>query len=111
MYQITDAGRTELKEHAAQTQAFWSRFRDRTPSGAGFHEINFLRDAVNDLTRTVGDGIRTAVFSGDVDTVHAFRLAIERLQSEVREIITQGPSTQSQDAPSGETQNFRVVGQ
>lgn len=105
VYQITDAGRAELQEHAGVVQAFWSRFRDNdnAPSGASLHEINFLRDALNGLNQTIGGGLRSAMVSGDQETIRHLRLAVERLQSEVREIIVQGAASQTDSAPGGGT--------
>ncbi len=100
VYQLTDKGKSELDEHSDLADGFWSRFSDHTPPGAALHEVNFLRDALNDLTRTVGGSLRSAIFNGDVETIRRIRLALESCQNQVREIIAQGASTKSaaQDA-------------
>src|SRR5439155_3386205 len=93
-YELTDEGRAHLEEHSASTEDFWSRFHGRAPSGAVLHEVNFLRDALNDLTRTVGSSLRSAIFATDADTIRRVRQVLERTQNEVREIITQSASGQ-----------------
>ncbi len=105
VYQIADAGRAELKEHAIPVQAFWSRFQDNVPAGASLHEINFLRDALNGLNGTIRGGLRSAILSGDQEAIHHLRLAVERFQSEVREIIVRGSGSQTAPAPGDDAGN------
>jgi DNA-binding PadR family transcriptional regulator len=95
VYELTDSGRAELEEHLAQAEGFWNRFRDRTPPGAGGYELNFLEDALHDLARTVRGGLRNVAYGGDPETIRRVRLALERCQNEVREIISQGASARS----------------
>lgn len=95
VYQLTDAGRAELEEHSHFAQDFWSRFHERVPSGATLQEINFLKDALHDLTRTVGRSLHSAIFTGNPDTIRRMRQTLERCQNEIREIIGQAASTQS----------------
>jgi DNA-binding PadR family transcriptional regulator len=90
VYELTDAGRADLEEHLAMAEGFWHRFRDRTPSGPSRSEFGFLKDALNDLDRTVHGGLRSAAMAGDHDTIRRMRLALERCQNEIREIIAQG---------------------
>jgi DNA-binding PadR family transcriptional regulator len=90
VYHLTDSGHAELDKNAALVEGFWARFRERTPSGPNLHEMKFAGDALKDLLRTVGGGMRNAVLSGDPDTVRKIRLALERCQNEIREIIAQG---------------------
>jgi DNA-binding PadR family transcriptional regulator len=101
VYQLTDAGRAELEEHKSHTESFWSRFHQGVPSGAVLHEVNFLRDAVGDLNRTVGGALRAAAMAGNTDTVRKIRQALERTQNEIREIVAQG--VQGQPANGGDS--------
>ena len=89
VYELTDKGRAELADHADIPQGFWSHFHDRAASGAALHEVNFLKDALNDLTRTVGSGARSAIHAGNPETLRRIRTSLERCQSEIREIIAQ----------------------
>jgi DNA-binding PadR family transcriptional regulator len=104
VYQLTDAGRIEIEKHLAMAEGFWNRFRAHAPSGPGRHEVTFAEDAFHDLARTVRTGIRSAIASGDLDTVRKLRLALERYQNEIREIIAQGSPVEprSEDAESAE---------
>ncbi len=90
VYQLTDSGREELDKQRGLVEGFWSRFRDRTPSGANLHELKFAGDALKDLLRTVGGGLRNGAFASDPDTVRKVRQALERCQTEIREIMAQG---------------------
>ena len=105
VYQLTDEGRTELEEHLGFAKDFWSRFRERIPKGAMLYEINFVKDALTDLNRTVSGSFRSAAFSGNADTLRRVRQSLERCQNEIREIITQGGSAQpmgdDREGPSG----------
>ncbi|MDQ6693291.1 MAG: PadR family transcriptional regulator [Chloroflexota bacterium] len=102
VYHLTEAGEAELKEHLSRSQGFWARYKEHVPSGPIMSELNFVRDAVNDLTRTVGGGIRTAAFSGDTETVRKIRLVLERCQNEVREIIARGTEAGSTPQANGD---------
>ncbi|MFL5732601.1 MAG: PadR family transcriptional regulator [Chloroflexia bacterium] len=95
VYQLTDAGRAELEKHLALAEGFWRRFRDHAPSGPGRHELTFVEDALHDLARTVRWGVRGAVANGDHETIRRVRLALERYQNEIREMIAQGGIAQS----------------
>lgn len=95
VYNLTDNGRAELADHATMVEGFWARFRERTPAGANLHELKFAGDAVKDLLRTVGEGLSNAAFSGDSETARKVRLALERCQNEIREIIAQGATAQA----------------
>ena len=100
--QISIQQMRELKERAGMTQAFWGRFQHRTPSGAAMHEINFLRESLHGLRTTVEGGIRSAIMSNDADTLRRIRLAVERLQSEIRGIITENATSQQPAGAEGE---------
>jgi len=102
VYQLTDAGRTEMQEHSGHAKGFWSRFGEQMPSGSALHEISFVKDALNDLNRTVGTALRGAMFLGgsNSDTIRKVRQVLERSQNEIREIIAKaaneaGPTSES----------------
>ncbi len=103
VYHLTDSGREELDKQRGLVEGFWSRFRDRTPSGANMHELKFAGDALKDLLRTVGGGLRGGVFADDPDTVRKVRQALERCQTEIREIMAQSTANRpshNQDEPN-----------
>jgi DNA-binding PadR family transcriptional regulator len=104
-YTLTDAGREELGKQHGLLEHFWSRFPADAGSGAARQEVSFLQDALNDLTRTVSGGLREAMMAGDTGTIREVRLALERTQNQIREIITQRatdrPSPGEDDAAEG----------
>ncbi len=93
VYQITDTGRTELAERADSVNSFWDRFKEQELTASIQHEVEFLRDALDDLSRTVWNSLRIAMAGGDTKTVRNVRATIERCQNEIREIVTRGPET------------------
>ena len=94
LIELTDEGRAHLEEHSDSAEDFWSRFHGRAPSSAVMHEVTFLRDAMNDLNRTIGGSLRSAIFASDADTVRKVRLLLERTQNEIRELISQSAGAQ-----------------
>jgi DNA-binding PadR family transcriptional regulator len=101
VYAITDAGRTELAAHDEVVRAFWSRFTEQAAPGQSRAEVGFVRDEFGDLTRTVWEGVRGIMRSGDHAAIRDIRLALERCKNDVREIIARsasgGPSTENGD--------------
>ena len=87
VYHLTDAGRAELDAHAGTVDAVWARFAGQAPSGASRHEAAFLHDELQDLHRTIWEGLRGAHLAGDGEAVRQVRQALERCKNEVREII------------------------
>jgi DNA-binding PadR family transcriptional regulator len=87
VYHLTDAGRAELEAHAGTVEAVWSRFAGGAPSGASRHEAAFLHDELQDLHRTIWEGLRGPLDAGDGQAVRQVRQALERCKNEVREII------------------------
>jgi DNA-binding PadR family transcriptional regulator len=102
VYHLTESGRAELDKNASLVEGFWSRFQQRTPSAPSMYELKFAADAMKDLLRTIGIGIRTGALSGDPDTIRKVRQALERCQNEIREIISQNPSTRPASSGSQE---------
>jgi len=89
VYHLTEAGRAELDARAEHVDAFWARFAARGTAKAIRHEVGFLQDELDDLTRTAWGGLREAIERDDQQTIRQVRLAVERCQNEVREIITE----------------------
>jgi hypothetical protein len=58
------------------------------------YEVRFAAEALKDLLRTVGEGLRNGVFARDPEKVRKVRAALERFQSEIREILAESPSGQ-----------------
>lgn len=88
VYNLTEAGHAELDKQHISVEGFWSRFRERMPSGANAYELRFAGDAFRDLLRTVIGGFRSGAFAKNPETVRNIRLALERCQNEIREILT-----------------------
>jgi DNA-binding PadR family transcriptional regulator len=87
IYSLTESGRAELDKQHSLVEGFWSRFHKQVPSGATLHEMRFAGDALKDLLRTVGGGLHSGAFAHDPAAIHKVRRALERCQTEIREII------------------------
>ncbi|MEO5951160.1 MAG: PadR family transcriptional regulator [Chloroflexia bacterium] len=87
IYSLTETGRAELDKQHTLVEGFWSRFRERVPSGVTMHELRFAGDALKDLMRTVGGGLHSGAFARNPEAVSKIRQALERCQTEIREII------------------------
>jgi DNA-binding PadR family transcriptional regulator len=105
VYHITDSGRAELDKQHSTVEGFWSRFGDEAPHDVNMPELKFARDALVDLLRTLGDGLKSGAIGGDSDTVRRIRESLERCQNEVRQIISE-----SSAARSGESARARTSG-
>ena len=99
VYHLTEAGLVELEARAEDLSAFWARFGSQAASATSQPEIGFLREALEDLGRTVWGGLRSFVDRDDVETVRRVRQAVERCRSEVREIIAQSISQKPSSEP------------
>ena len=106
VYHLTESGRAELDKQHSTVEGFWSRFQYDMPSDVSVHELKFARDALVDLLRTLGDGLKTGALARDTDTVRRIRASLERCQNEVREIISE-----SSAAKSGESARVRTSGE
>jgi DNA-binding PadR family transcriptional regulator len=91
VYELTEAGRAELDAHRDRVDAFWARFTSDAPSVASRHEVGFLQDELDDLSRTIWNGLHEAIASGDRELVRRVRRAVEQCQEEVRSLIASGP--------------------
>jgi DNA-binding PadR family transcriptional regulator len=110
VYALTEAGRAELAAHAELVAATLGRFGGHAQPRADRHEVNFLRDELRDLTRTVGGGLRAAMESGDVAMLRRMRQALERCQEEIRAIITGAAEPPAAQAPAVEPDRTRPEG-
>lgn len=102
VYSLTESGQEELDKQHQSVEGFWSRFSDRMPSGAHMHEVRFAGDALKDLLRTFGDGLRIVASANDSDAARKIRLALEKAQNEIREIIA-GSTSSPDSASNGDT--------
>lgn len=100
VYSITASGTAELEQHAEVAAGFWSRFGEQGATGANQYEVNFLRDALDDLSRTVWSSLRPALAGDDTATIRAVRKAVEQCQNEIRDIVAQaGPQRGEHNTP------------
>jgi len=84
VYALTEAGRAALEGHAADLTDFWARFAGPAESDAARPEVGFLRDALDDLARTVWRGIGE---QDSPETIGRVRQAVEHCRNEVRSLI------------------------
>jgi DNA-binding PadR family transcriptional regulator len=101
VYNLTEAGRGELDAHAEHVDAFWGRFAARKIAKTSRHEVGFLQDELDDLTRTVWGGLREAIERDDQQMIRRARQAVERCQNEIREIISEHSSGKARQFPGG----------
>lgn len=87
IFQLTEAGSTELTAQAEQVGAFWQRFADQSIAVASQHEVTFLQEELDHLNRIVWNGLHTAIAQGQTATIRRVRSAIEECQTKVRELI------------------------
>lgn len=86
IFHITEAGRADLETHAQEIADFWVRFS--AAQSAGGPEAGFLRDEMESLFRTVWEGMRGPLSTGDTESIKNVRLSLERCRNEIREILT-----------------------
>ncbi|HET6382880.1 MAG TPA: PadR family transcriptional regulator [Armatimonadota bacterium] len=92
VYELTDAGRSELEAQAERVAGFWAAFAERAPSEAAQHDVGFLQDAMHDLARTIWTGLREAIANSDQETIRRVRLSVQRCEDEIRGLIAGNPS-------------------
>lgn len=95
VYALSEAGRAALEGHAADLADFWGRFAGPAESDAARPEVGFLRDALDDLARTVWRGIEEQ----DLETVGRVRRAVDQCQNAVREILAATGRTEQKENP------------
>lgn len=99
VYNLTEAGRAELDAHAVHVDTFWGRFAARSIAKTSRHEVGFLQDVLDDLTRTAWGGLREAIERDDQQTIRQVRQAVERCQNDIREIISERGSGKAKQFP------------
>src|SRR5579872_1548659 len=87
IYELTEAGQVELDAQAERVEAFWSGFAASAPSEATQHDVAFLKEDVEDLTRTIWRGLRMAIAKGDQGTIRSVRRVVQQCQEEIRSLI------------------------
>jgi hypothetical protein len=87
----------EWEANKERVDAFWARFTSEAPSRASQHEVVFLQDALEGLSRTVWRGLDEAIERGDEETLRRARRAVEACQEAIRALIV--GSTPAADAP------------
>lgn len=90
VYQLTEAGKTELDAQSRQVAAFWERMGGRGLPPATQHELNFLYEELEHLNRIVRSALRPAIAEDQSDTIRRVRGVIEECQEKVRRIIAGG---------------------
>lgn len=88
IYQLTEAGQTELAALAEQVTAFWGRFGAKGAAATSNNEVSFLQDELEHLNRIVWGGLRTAIAQGQQEPIRRVRSAVEECQNKIREIIS-----------------------
>ena len=99
VYRLTTNGSAELEQHAEETRGFWARFAASGGTDANQYEVSFLRDALDDLSRTVWSSLRAAMSSADTATIRAVRRAVEQCQNEIRDIVAEAGRPHSEGNP------------
>jgi DNA-binding PadR family transcriptional regulator len=89
VYELTEAGRAELDAQKERVAAFWARFTGDAPSLVSRHEVGFLQEELEDLSRTVWGALREAIHRGDREAIRRVRRAVEQCQEAIRDLITQ----------------------
>ncbi|BDI29482.1 hypothetical protein CCAX7_15330 [Capsulimonas corticalis] len=90
VYELTAAGRAELETQADRVEGFWTRFAAEAPSPSSQHEVGFLQEELEDLSRTIWRGLREAIGSGDREAIRRVRAVVERSRNEIRDLIAAG---------------------
>jgi DNA-binding PadR family transcriptional regulator len=97
VYELAEAGRAEWEVNKERVDAFWARFASEAPSKASQHEVAFLQDALEDLSRTVWSGLQEAIQRGDLETLRHARRSVETCQEAIRTLVVS--SSPAADAP------------
>ena len=86
IFHLTEAGQVDLEGHTQQIADFWERLGAASPESQP--EAGFVREDLQSLERTVWEGLREPLSTGNTDMVRAVRAALERCRNEIREIVT-----------------------
>lgn len=87
VYQLTEAGRTELDAQAVAIAEFWTQFAPQLAPLTGQPEVGFLEEELAHLNRIVWSGLRDAIAQNDQASIRRVRQAVETCQTQVRELI------------------------
>jgi DNA-binding PadR family transcriptional regulator len=87
VYELTEAGQAEVDAQKERVAGFWTRFGSDAPSAASQHEVAFLQEALDALSRTIWSALREAIGRGDRELIRRVRKAVERCQEEVRRVV------------------------
>ena len=87
VYQLTNAGETELKAHAAEVEGFWARFEAKGIAQTSRHEVTFLEEELDSLNRTIWSGLDEAIERGEQEKIQRVRQAVVRCRDDIRTII------------------------
>ena len=85
VFQLTEAGLADLDAHTQEIADFWERFA--AVSTADQPDAGFVRDELESLGRTVWEGLRGPLSTGDKETARSIRAELERCRNEIREIL------------------------
>jgi DNA-binding PadR family transcriptional regulator len=91
VYELAETGQAEWEANKEKVDAFWARFASEAPSSASQHEVAFLQDALESLSRTVWSGLREAIEHGDQETLRRARREVEACQEGIRALIVGVP--------------------
>ena len=88
VFQLTDAGQVELDAHAADVEGFWERFESIGIEKASRHEVSFLEEELDSLSRTIWSGLHNAIKRGDQEMIRRVRQVVARCRDDVRAVIS-----------------------
>ncbi|MEZ4679860.1 MAG: PadR family transcriptional regulator [Caldilineaceae bacterium] len=87
VYQLTEAGNTELVEQTVAIADFWAHFGAQAAPTAGQPEVGFLEEELAHLNRIVWSGLQPAIAQNEQATIRRVRETVEACQSQVRAVI------------------------
>ena len=89
VYALTEAGQAEMLAQAERIAAFWADFAVEPVAEPCRHDVRFLDDALEDLSRTIQRGLREAIAGGDRNMVRRVRRVVEQCEEDVRAVIAE----------------------
>ena len=96
VFQLTDLGQAELAAHAAEVEGFWARFAAQGIAQASRHEVAFLEEELESLSRTIWGGLDEAIARGDQEMIRRVRQAVVQCRDNIRDVIS-GVEVKSHD--------------
>ena len=88
VFQLTDAGQVDLDAHAAEVEGFWARFEATGIEHASRHEVTFLEEELDSLSRTIWSGLGDAIKRGDQEMIRRVRQVVVRCRDDIRAVIS-----------------------